>query len=148
MTFYEAIKALEEGKKVRRKAWGSDTYICLGNLDGAFLNYTVGKEFVGGEKFNGCLVFYLPDIQAADWELYKEPILDKEEKEYLENVLRPFKNKVNWVAKNGCGNNFEYLWFDLREDDGLCLPSFKKDTMYKGMKPNKHYTLEELGLFK
>lgn len=153
MTFYEAIKALEEGKKVRRKAWGCDTYICT-NVAGGFMNYDVGKDFVGGEKFIGYYLLSLKDIKATDWELYNEPILDKEEKEYLEAVLRPFKDNVEGIYKGNYStnnyriNNDECIYIRLGVLGGIEFPRFKKDTMYKGMKLNKKYTLEELGLFK
>lgn len=38
-----------------------------------------------------------------------------------------------------------YIHIDLGNDD-IALPFFKKETMYKGMKADKEYTLKELGL--
>lgn len=78
----------------------------------------------------------------------KKEILDKAEKEYLENLLRPFKNKVETIRKRAYGNDTEYLTFKMKNDvDTFDLPMFKVNTMYKGMKRCKYYTLEELGLF-
>lgn len=34
----------------------------------------------------------------------------------------------------------------ILNDSLIILPFFKKNTMYKGMKANKEYTLKELGL--
>ena len=80
--------------------------------------------------------------------IYKEPtpILDKEEKEYLEAVLRPFRNKINYVEKmmSNIDNEFLFICFS---DTCWNLPRFKMGTMYKGMVAGKRYTLEELGLF-
>lgn len=73
-------------------------------------------------------------------------VLDTVEKRYLENLLRPFKNKVEFVKKKEFINK-EYLLFKLNIDDWIVLPSFKKNSMYKGMKSEKGYTLKELGLF-
>ena len=76
----------------------------------------------------------------------KKPILDDIEKRYLSDVIRPFRDKVKYIKKDSsdCAIN-EYISIILNEDN-LFLPDFKKDTMYKGMKPGKRYTLKELGL--
>lgn len=71
-------------------------------------------------------------------------ILDKTEKRYLNDVIRPFKNKVTSIRKT-CYLNNEYLQIYL-DDDYFILPYFKKGTMYKNMETDKRYTLEELHL--
>lgn len=80
--------------------------------------------------------------------IYKreEPILDDEEKEYLSNVIRPFRNRVKRIIKvlDSCNNTASIL-IQLN-DDHISLPDFKENTMYKNMESNKKYTLEELGL--
>lgn len=77
----------------------------------------------------------------------KKEILDKVEKEYLENLLRPFRNKVKTIRK-GVYVNKEYLGFEMKDGvDSFDLPTFKPNTMYKGMEQHKNYTLKELGLF-
>ena len=76
-------------------------------------------------------------------------ILDKEEKEYLEAVIRPFKDRVIGVHKGVmCTKGKEWIFIDIKDDDPIDLPYFDIGTMYKGMKSNKKYTLDELGLFK
>lgn len=75
----------------------------------------------------------------------EKPILDKVEKRYLEGVLRPFKDKVNFIKKQN-NNIGYYIVIDL-EEDTLYLPYFEEGTMYKGMELKKEYTLQELGLF-
>lgn len=85
-------------------------------------------------------------LKEKVWEEYEEkPILDIEEKAYLENVLRPFKDRVNFVHKRG-DNEYEHIAFET-DDDFCTFPYFKKGTMYKGMEFGKEYTLKELGLF-
>lgn len=76
----------------------------------------------------------------------EKSVLDKVEKEYLENFLRPFKDKIEYIIKKSDSNQKEHLYFSLYYDY-ISLPMFKKDTMYKRMKLNKEYTLKELGLF-
>ena len=108
------------------------------------------KTKSGEEEINGLGIFR---IDAKEWEIYEEPklILDTEEKAYLEAVLRPFKNRILCIHKSSL-DDYEYLWIGVKSTvfKGLeifTLPSFKPDTMYKGMEVNKEYTLKELGLF-
>lgn len=78
--------------------------------------------------------------------IYKreELILDEKEKEYLGNVIRPFRNSVKCIVKRF---NFAEEYIVIKLNDGeIFLPDFKKDTMYKNMKLNREYTLEELEL--
>lgn len=79
-------------------------------------------------------------------------ILDKVEKEYLENFLRPFKEEVKEITKIRKAFSFqnEMLHIGLKDIGSydIILPDFKKGTMYKGMELYEAYTLQELGLFK
>lgn len=81
----------------------------------------------------------------------KKPILDDAEREYLSNVIKPFRDKVTGVIKWGkeIGKGLEYIvviYTDDCKERGMGFPCFKEGTMYKGMEPNKEYTLEDLGL--
>ena len=78
----------------------------------------------------------------------KEEILDETEKRYLASVIRPFRNKVKNIVKNGDPfmRGKEFLRIELENDDYADFPYFEKGTMYKGMKEDKKYTLKELGL--
>ena len=79
--------------------------------------------------------------------IYKreEPILDEKEKEYLGNLIRPFRDRVTYIAKRKENKTKLFIHIQLKDDWG-CLPDFKENTMYKNMKIDKSYTLEELGL--
>ena len=72
-----------------------------------------------------------------------EEILTKEEKDYLSAVIKPFRNRVSSISKDG---PLEYITISLDGDDFAILPNFEEGTMYKGMKLGKKYTLEELEL--
>lgn len=76
---------------------------------------------------------------------YKPEILDEAEKRYLRGVIRPFKNSVSIIRKM-YSQEKEYIKIQYKDDAPTNLPYFEKDTMYKGMKLCKKYTLEELGL--
>ena len=73
-------------------------------------------------------------------------ILDETEKRYLRGVIRPFKNKIKYIVKYDNTLQQEYIVIYFSDNSGTVFPTFKEDTMYKGMTPNKKYTLEELGL--
>lgn len=74
-------------------------------------------------------------------------LLTKEEKEYLENVIRPFKDIVVYIAKSEIDNNLEYLCIDIKDDYHLCFPNFLRNKYYKNLEIEKEYTLKDLGLF-
>ena len=78
------------------------------------------------------------------------PILDEAEKRYLTNIIKPFKDQVIAIAKRSA-NYGEFI--DIMIDEGevgdcgnIYLPYFKPGKMYKDMKVNREYTLEQLEL--
>ena len=83
-------------------------------------------------------------------------ILDEKEKQYLQNVIKPFRDRVKSIAKQNYTNGYDYIsisvsypinnCFDCFGTDSLFLPVFKSGTMYNNMKVGRKYTLEELGL--
>ena len=87
----------------------------------------------------------LPSLLQGEISIIKveQPILDDKEKEYLSNVIKPFRDRVSSISKDG---PLEYITISLDGDDFAILPNFEKGTMYKGMETNRRYTLEELGL--
>ncbi len=99
---------------------------------------------------NVCYQVEYNNTNERDWftvndlELVKE-ILDEKEKEYLRNVIKPFKHKVIFIQKDG-NRLREFISIGIESDACINLPFFKRDTMYKGMKIYKQYTLSELGL--
>lgn len=82
-----------------------------------------------------------------DWmaQEYKPEILDKVEKKYLSEVIRPFREEVIAIKKLEVPSGREYILIILKYD-GMHFPCFEKGKMYKGMKLEKRYTPEELGL--
>lgn len=141
MNFFDAMKELEKGNKVRNTKWKDAIYLYEDNEDICFSD--------------ACVVKYLDitDLNYGTWELYKEPILTKEEKEYLSNVIKPFKNRVRYIIKytNLSGLNEEYIQIVVKSYDGelnedINLPLFVESSMYKNMKKVHRYSLKELGL--
>lgn len=86
---------------------------------------------------------YTGTIEVENGYIVENEILDEEEKEYLSAVIRPFKDRIEFIAKSRMFD--DYISIGLN-DEAISLPYFKKGTMYKGMELYKKYTLKELGL--
>lgn len=146
MVLMEALKALSEGKKIRRNTWDEQEYIRL-NQDGQLIDELGGPVEI---------FFDSDDMKADNWKLANKPILNYSEKDYLENLIRPFRKRFECisVAKETFNDNF-VLTIYLRHDDKespeysvINFPSFtKEDRLYVGMKEDKLYSMEELRLF-
>ena len=72
-------------------------------------------------------------------------ILDDVEKEYLSNVIKPFRKRIDSIKKLS-GNSTELIKIIMINDMDMVFPQFEKGTLYKGMEVGKEYSLEELGL--
>lgn len=92
-------------------------------------------------NFSGTLVIEKGKIVKME---KKEDILNEVEKEYLRAVIKPFRKSITYIKKETAIDK-EYIELGL-DYDVIDLPYFKKGKMYKGMKEDKEYTLEELGL--
>ena len=95
----------------------------------------------------------LPMLLQGEISIIKveQPILDDIEKKYLSNIIKPFRNRIEWVRKFSSPNhrNLEYIkisYQDCTHSNVLNFPDFKRGTMYRGMKIGKSYTLKELGI--
>lgn len=84
-------------------------------------------------------------LEVENGYIVEKEILDDVEREYLKNVIKPFRNRVNYISKETICTCSHYIFVDL-VDDYISLPIFSNKTMYKGMEADKTYTLEELGL--
>lgn len=78
---------------------------------------------------------------------YVYPVLDSIEKEYLSDVIRPFRNNVKSIKKSICSGQY-FIEINMEDfHDRVTLPYFSTNSeMYKGMKERVNYTLKELGL--
>lgn len=93
----------------------------------------------------------IDDQELLDWltKEHKMAILSEEERAYIQKVIEPFREKIISISKSTYKNS-EYL--SIYYDEGqytasrLQFPNFKKGERYKGMQPNKEYSLTELGL--
>lgn len=137
------------GQTVKIKATGKQGKILDIDQDDDINCYgSTNSNYYVSFKNNDSLYYYF--FTVHDLEEVKD-ILDSEEKEYLSNVIKPFKHKVKRIRKREiCDDEDnqikEYIAIYIKNDNPINLPNFKKDTMYRNMKLYKEYTLEELGL--
>lgn len=141
MNFFDAMKELEKGNKVRNTEWKDALYLYEDNEDICFSDAFVVKNL------NSI------DLNYGTWELYKETILTKEEKEYLSKVIKPFKNRVCYIIKyKKLFSPEEYIQIRVKSYDNelyedIYLPVFVEGSMYKNIKACHKYSLKELGLY-
>lgn len=85
-------------------------------------------------------------------DIYDPQVLDDVEREYLKTVLKPFYEKVVYVAKyrvpsasgkDGCSKEQLSIAF---YSGGFVFPDFDPGKMYSGMELGKSYKLDELGI--
>lgn len=98
------------------------------------------------EKFRGRIIKIERPINYNT--IYEEEdILDEVEKKWLGNFVKPFRSEIYDIVKYRLyDNSGEWLQIRMKDSPDIDLPYFKLNKMYKGMKINKDYTLEELGL--
>ena len=78
-------------------------------------------------------------------------ILTDEEKEYLSNVVRPWRDKVisftkYWSTGEDVNEFIQICYVQNGMKYYISLPDFEKGSMYKGIELERDYSLEELGL--
>lgn len=125
-------------------------YKCIFRSSGGELIISVSEnEYYYMSIFNHIFKDVKPGCEPIR---FRGPILNDTEREYLKAVFKPFASRIKYVAKQRCCEGIwvgmEYIKV-LMEDpagDSTCFPVFKAGTMYKGMKPNVIYTLDELGI--
>lgn len=112
------------------------------------------KEFRDryGIEFSAC--HSITEILNEDVTLIenKSETLTKKEKEYLCNVISPFKKRILHIEKILSGNG-EFIQITLKsgvspflDEDTINLPFFKINSMYKGLERDKRYSIKDLNL--
>ena len=157
----EKVIARNINKKYRWIARDSDGGLCIykekPKKSGSIWNIRSGALFDKIETFDGFSYMFL----AIKWEddeptrisdIYDPQVLDDVEREYLKTVLKPFYEKVVYVAKyrvpsasgkDGCSKEYLFIAF---YSGGFAFPDFDPGKMYSGMKLGKKYKLGELGI--
>ena len=74
----------------------------------------------------------------------KNAVLDKEEKNYLRSVIKPFKNKVTNIVKEL--ENYITIVYLTKEGHELTINLPIDSQKFMKMEEDKFYTVDELGL--
>lgn len=108
-------------------------------------------EYLSGDK-GFTILSTLNRLLNGEYKVVKipKPVLDDVEKEYLSNVIKPFRHRIKYFFKFPCANgDYEAIAAVMKGRDyydSLSFPKFKKGSMYKGMELTKEYSVEELGI--
>lgn len=79
-------------------------------------------------------------------------ILNDAEKEYLTHIIKSFRSKVKYITKKDyMYEGYEYIAICVDDEPDntesyMYFPNFISNTMYKNMRLNEEYTLDELGI--
>lgn len=119
------------------KLYGSNHFVSL-------TYYTEDLKDANGDEEYDIIKIERPTQYEEVFE--REEILDEVEKKYLANVIKPFRHKIKSIMKRSEYGSLCYIKICIKNDDAACFPCFKENSMYKGMEPNREYTLKELGL--
>lgn len=110
------------------------------------LDYLIEFTHLNGEQ-----VSYLKELGRKNKPVkikieIEKSILDDNEKEILERVIRPFKNRIISIQKRKWNMQYECLHFYVIGEPTSAFIAFANETFYKGMKLYRKYTLQELGI--
>ena len=135
MNFADALNALYQGKKIRRKAWSMNTSYQLKN--GAFITFNT------------------KDLLAEDWEAVgTEDLLSRKEKEYLENLLRPYLDSYEFIFEKESKDEQDFLkisifpYDEYKKIKRIYLPLYEiSEPMFVSLEKDYEYTADDLNLF-
>ena len=116
MKFWEAMKAMEEGKKVRNKEWTKDQYLYL-SVDNEILDekdQDVGINYIG--------------VSGSNWEIYEEK----------KPVDEDFKKLYNYLKNEDGFVNIQYSEFIYNKGEEDHLLAFYRQLL----EMSKYYDLD------
>lgn len=95
---------------------------------------------------------YSDNFLDQEIEIEAKDVLDEIEKKYLKSIIRPFKDRVEYIEKKSIVTLY-FIAIAIKSiapdcsSETIYFPYFKPESkMYEGMEFNKEYTLKELGL--
>lgn len=129
----QRVKIIRTGEIGKIKSISGDDFDKYGKTNAC---YSVVREYKD---------FFSWDFTVHDLEKVKEP-LDIIGKDYLHNVIRPFRDKIISIIRIE-GKSYSYIRIVMNSSlKDIELPYFKNKERYEDMEEGKPYTLEELGL--
>lgn len=133
-------------------------YDILCSCKSGAVNRKTGEPFMCNGSCANCALFRSDGTCKTrafmNWlgEEHKEHVLTYEEMQYLENIVRPFKDRVKSITKRLYSNDDAYIQLNVksmhdRNYELINLPLFVRNKMYRRMVAEKEYTLKDLGMF-
>lgn len=162
MNLKRILKILKKNTslKAKRDCWKENYYIKCDIF---------GKSIIACDGENKTFQEYTfkeDDVFAKDWKVIGDVFLTKKEKEYLKQIIKPFKHRVEYIEKrrkdtSPCSSwpfvQDEFIVIYVRRDkklegytdttDEIKLPLFPKSTKFFGMDLDKKYTLRDLKIW-
>jgi hypothetical protein len=112
------------------------------NLNGSMLKYSKKDNalMLGDKKV------FTKDLMFAEVSI-ELPLLLEEEREFLSNLLKAFKNVKGIVKCKDRRDGYEYIRIvTSSEEDTISLPSFIEGKYYKSLQNDTLYTMTDLNL--
>lgn len=140
----------EQFEKWRKENCGYGKYVDCVDCPFIFSNCLINGE----ESWLKNKDLYSDKFLDIEIEVRDESLLTTKEKTYLENVLRPFKDRIIYIKKQTIGRNWAEINLKIgsiiaeKLVDIISLPVFEKDKYYKNLEVNRLYTIVDLELFK
>lgn len=107
-----------------------NVYCCIINSNHQWVHH---KDLYSDKFLDQTIEVEVPDI------------LDKEEKEYLSAVIKPFRHRIEYIRKFKSGSAL-CISIKMIDNDFMYFPNYVNTIMYKGLVLDRRYTLKELGL--
>lgn len=121
-------------------------------VDGA-IYYVGGEKLIYRKQKKALVLFGDEDIGMLSRDnvlvecKVEYPLLTEEEKDFLKNLLKAFKDAKAIVKCKGLQLGNEFIRIEVKNpNDNIALPEFKEGKYYQSLKKDREYTLEELGL--
>lgn len=113
----------------------TDQFTCRdSNTDTKFARIRIFKHIFKGVTFKNSPI------------RFRGETLDRVERRYLKRVFSPFRRRIAYVSKHNEKRGTQFIMAVLKNNDRVLFPSFKADTMYKGIEVGETYSLEDLGI--
>lgn len=143
---YEDLKKSPMGTKITFKDGRTLVKTCKTKFENCE-DISLADKLVNFEdKYYGKIIKIEEPTYTTVYEA-KVEILDDVEKRYLKGVIRPFRNNVEVIRKLFSPTKGKYyIQIKYKDEPPTNLPYFESKEMYKNMKIDWIYTLEELGL--
>ena len=146
MKFEEALKLMKQSKRVRRAGWDKDIRCFIPKNNTDMVTDMVIYETDCDKYF--MIKMNLEDILADDWEKYKESLTSKEEKTFLQTIIKisPYEIRQFSLVFDKCINRKQLIFGYYLDETFVSGSMYVNDNCFSTWEVNKPYTLKELGL--